>query len=249
MGDGARELLCLSCGTAAIPVVRSLFEASLSLSYLLVFRETYVQRSLSWLCANVHGQIESRKRLEPGTQEGRRFIETYLEQFPDTNRHPGADGPNSELAQEIEKLRVLLQRPQFEEVEAEFQARTKETPYPRWFSLFDGPKNLKQLAGRLRRGAEYASLYSDWSGVAHGSDLARYVTSHEGRVVFESMRRPEEVQRLSLLTSLLMVGAIRAMIGHFREGEDLSRWYLREVKPPFDALSNMRVSIQPLAEQ
>jgi hypothetical protein len=71
MADGIEVLICESCGTTAIPVLRSEFEASLALSYLLEQDAEYVQRSLSWLVANMHAGIKARRVLEPGTQAGK----------------------------------------------------------------------------------------------------------------------------------------------------------------------------------
>jgi hypothetical protein len=81
MVDGIDVLVVQGCGTAAIPLLRSEFEASAGLSYLLQDAKTYVQRSLSWLVSSLHAGIKARKLLEPGTQTGKEYaqLESYRE--------------------------------------------------------------------------------------------------------------------------------------------------------------------------
>jgi hypothetical protein len=64
MADGIEVHVAHGCGTAAIPVVRSQFEAGVALAYLLSDDAKYVERSLSWL-VDRHAAISERGALEP----------------------------------------------------------------------------------------------------------------------------------------------------------------------------------------
>jgi len=75
MVDAIEILVAHSCGTAAIPVLRSAFEGALGLLYLLSDESKYVDRSLSWLVSEMYAAIKDRQTLEPGTSERRRFAE------------------------------------------------------------------------------------------------------------------------------------------------------------------------------
>jgi hypothetical protein len=39
------------------------------------------------------------------------------------------------------------------------------------------------------------------------------------------------------------------MIQKFRRGEQLQKWYLREVKPLLDSLSNLTIEFTPIVEK
>ena len=115
--DGIEVLVLQGCGTAAIPLLRSEFEASLGLSYLVEDIKVYVQR-LSWLVANVHAGIKARQLLEPGTQSGKEYAQSYRDEFG--RAVPSV--PNATLAAEIMDMQQGLQNAQFSPIEAEYPA-------------------------------------------------------------------------------------------------------------------------------
>ena len=140
--------------------------------------------------------------------------------------------------------------PQFAPVIAEYK-RTKRLSKstPEWFSLYGGPKNRVELSEALGLGTMYQLLYGDWSTLAHGNDLNRYLGDHSGRLVYDGVRRPNELQSISQFAALLLLKASRAMIERFRKGENLEPWYLRDVKPLMNKLSALKLTLTPLHEE
>ena len=246
MVDAIEVLVSHSCGTAAIPVLRSAFEGTLGLLYLLEDEATYVERAFSWLVADIHIGIRARQVLEPGTNKGKEYAQLYAKEFGRVI----PTKPNTALAAEIRQLESHLQTAQFAPIEAGY-SRTKKglNRNPDWFSLFGGPKNRAELAERLGKGAMYRLLYGDWSTLSHGNDLRRYLSNQFGRPAFDAVRRPNELQSISQLSALLLLMAFRAMIQKFREGENLEPWYTRDVKPLLDKLSALQVTFTPLPEE
>lgn len=250
MGDGVQVLLANSCGTAAIPVVRAQFEGSLSLSYLLESDGAYVQRSLAWTCCYIHDAILARETLDPGTQRGSQYVNLYEADFAGITESPRDRTPNSGLASERAGLQARLASEQLAPIEAEYQrVRASGRRFPEWFNLFGGPPNRAELAVRITRGAEYRLLYGDFSGVAHGTGMSRYITAVDGQPATEPLRRPDELQLLGQLSALILVRAIREMIHRFRRGENLETWYRRDVQPLLRALRELNVQITPLLEE
>lgn len=246
MVDGIEVLVTQSCGTAAIPVLRTVFEGTLGLLYLLEDESKYVERALSWLVADIHIGIRARQVLEPGTEKGKEYAQLYGKELGRVI----PTVPNASLAAEIQQLESQLQTPQFAPIDAEY-TRTKKAlnRNPDWFSLFGGPKNRAELAERLGRGTMYRLLYGDWSTLSHGNDLRRYLSTDAGRPAYDAVRRPNELQSISQLAALLLVMASRAMIGRFRRGENLEPWYTRDVKPLLDRLSELQVTFTPLPQE
>lgn len=239
-------LVANSCGIGAIPVLRSVFEGTLGLLYLLSDDKKYIDRALSWLVADVHTRIKARQLLEPGTQRGEQYAQLYAKEFAKVIKNT----PNDKIAAEIKQLKQLLQTPQFAPVTAEYnQTKRQYKRDPDWFSLYGGPKNRADLASILGKGAIYRLLYGDWSTLAHGNDLRRYVFDGSGMPTFDGVRRPNELQFVSQLSAFLLIEASRTMIQKFRKGENLEPWYKQEVKPLLDKLLALKVTITPLCEE
>ena len=221
MVDGIQVLVLQSCGTAAIPLLRSEFEASMGLSYLLGDADGYLQRSLSWLVAHLHGAIKGRKVLDLSSQGGKEFAQFYQEEFGRVV--PELSQP--EIAAEIAAMERAPQNAQFSPIEAEYQrTKTLRNRSPEWFSLFDGPKNRAELAKLLGRGAEYRMCYGDWSSLGHVTSFTRYLSTLNAKPAFEAVRRPNELQLVSQMAAILLLRATREMIGTFRSGENLTPW-------------------------
>ena len=246
MVDAIEVLVANSCGTAAIPVLRSAFEGTLGLLHLLSDDAKYVDRALSWLVADIHVGIKAREILEPGTPKGKEYAQLYAKEFGRIIKPI----PNAALVAEIQQLEQHLQRPQFAPIEAEYQ-RTRKTLHrnPDWFSLYGGPENRAELAESLGKGAMYRLLYGDWSTLSHGNDLRRYLSNESGRPAYDAVRRPHALQSISQLSALLLIMASRTMIQKFRKGEELEPWYTREVRSLLDQLSALKVTLTPLSEE
>jgi hypothetical protein len=242
MVDGIEVLVVRSCGTAAIPLVRSEFEASISLSYILSDDAAYVQRSLSWLVSEVHAGIKEGRTLEPGTPSGQQYAQRYADEFgrviPST--------PNAGIAAEIQKKEQALQGAQLAPIEAEYQRMKKGERVPEWFSLFGGPRNRRELAEQLGRGTEYQLLYGDWSGLGHANEVHRYLSIEKGQQMHEPVRRPTELKQISLFAAVWLLRASRQMVDKFRRDENMTPWYEREVKALFHKLRQLDVKFNTL---
>lgn len=79
--------------------------------------------------------------------------------------------------------------------------------------------------------------------------MSRYITSVGGRPAFDAMRRPDELQRIALLSALLLVRGIGEMIHHFRRGENLETWYLRDVRPLLTKLTDLTITLNAVPEE
>ena len=69
--DGIEVLISQSCPAPAEPLVRSAFEALLSIEYIL--EADYVQRSLSWLSIYAHNRLKFYESLDPANPKGQDF--------------------------------------------------------------------------------------------------------------------------------------------------------------------------------
>ena len=189
--DGVAILVSKSGGHSCQPLLRSALEASLGVQYIL--EKDTKQRALSYQVAHAHKKIRLYERFDPTTDAGKELRKLLdgddLEDF--FNRLPFLNYPKL-----ITNLQDMLDRPDFQPVEAEWQRlRTlNKKRDPDWYSLFDGPKNLRQLAVHLRMAGMYEFLYRFWSEKVHAGMAMEALGRKDGNTVIRPVRHPEQVQ-------------------------------------------------------
>lgn len=228
MADGVHVLLRETCTGAAMPSLRSLFEAELYLDFLL--RGSDPERRLAWLVDAAVTRIERLERYDPIRKSDAK-----------RRRKKGLPGPTSkerwlsdQIRKEIKSLKDFLRLPHIAPVATRVAAgRT-------WYQPYGGGGNLEQLANNLGRGEEYQKLYRHWSGISHPSDLWRFVSATpEGTAAFGRLRAPEPTREIASLASAIFLRAIRQMVDKYCPGERdaLRTWYQRKVQPRFRLVS------------
>lgn len=231
MTDGTEALISECCAGPAVPLLRSSFEALISIEYIL--EANYVQRSLSWLADYIHSRLTGWKALDVTTPEGKDFLEALKS---DTWVHESNFGlmefGQNEVEDAASNLEDLLKKQYFKDIEEEF-VRYQKLRHRRasWYQLFDGPANLRELARYVGRHAQYDFLYRRWSAVTHANDLSRFAKTR--------LRDPDAVNNVAVFASYFILAATRLLLKKFRPGEEqsLRNWYLREVRDSFRTLS------------
>lgn len=230
MTDGVEVLVSRSCPVPAIPLVRSSFEALLSIEYIL--EADYVRRSLSWLADYCRKRLAFYESLDPSTARGKSFQKALSADkvvwnvtLPDL----------TEVQKAIANLQSLLARSQFHPIEVESKkCKKKDKRRPNWYRLFNGPRSLQQLAQHLKRDAQYEVLYRRWSTVSHAHDFSRFITkTTEGDPAIRGLRDPSQIKDVTIFAASFILNATRLVLGKFRPGEDTAKWYKREVRKRF----------------
>ena len=242
LADGVEVLLSSSCVDAAVPLVRSTFEASISLRYILA--ADYAQRSLAWTHSYLRSRIRIHERLDRNTPAGAAAGIVFDRDLDLRVGPPTAYDSGPPVA----RLMALLARPSFAPIEAEFQ-RTKATKrknYPDWYELFNGPNNRRELARAVGEEPQYIGFYGEWSSFSHAADASAYLVEGDqpGQAAFLGVRTATRMPIRAFLTVGYLINATRIMLEHFRGGEDLRRWYFEDVKPLWDRLRTLRVIAQ-----
>lgn len=223
--DGTEVLIANSCAAAAIPLVRSSFEALLALEYIVEAPSLYITRSLSWLAAYVRRKLKFYESLLPTTPRGQEFLKVIDE---DKTVKDFTLPPSEDVQAAIDNLRSLLSREQFKPIEEEF---TRYRRPPHWYSLFKGPKNLRELANHVKRNAQYEVLYRQWSLATHAQDFSPFIAvGPRGEKGIRRIRDPREIKAIATFASTFLLDATRLLIDTFRPGETWRNWYMREVR-------------------
>jgi hypothetical protein len=154
--DSIEVLVSNGCPSASAPNLRSSFEALLSLEYITEPDADYRARSLSWLAAYARDHLRMYRRLQVSSGEGQEFLNA-IENDKTVKEFPPL--PQDQVEAGIERMEKLLSREQFEAIQSEFAKHRREL---RWYALFGGPSNLRDLARHLGRPVQYDVLYRQW---------------------------------------------------------------------------------------
>ena len=236
MTDGIEVLLSKCCAVPAKPLLRSSFEALLSIEYILA--EKYALRALSWLAFFMRKRLALYKSYDSSTTEGK-----------DLHRLLSADKIAGDVELEyppefddfILNYEERLASPKFEPVRDEIERyRQENNSRPKqWYQLSGPPPpqrapwNLQQLAKHLERGGMYEVLYREWSSIQHAVAPSRFIaTTDKETQAIRALRDPSQVATVADFAVTFMVNATRLVLQKFRPGEEssFSKWYVQEVR-------------------
>jgi hypothetical protein len=228
MTDGVEVLISQSCVTPAVPLIRSSFEALISMEYILQDDAYYVERSLAWLVDYVHQRLDLYESLDPSTSRGQESRRA-LNQDKTLKRIPAL--PQDTVSQAIGNLHNLLAKPQLAVIDRDLA----QLGWPKkWYRLYGGPNTIRELGQRVGRAAQYDFLYRHWSRVSHAHDFAPFIArTPDGQVAIRGIRDPSDLKAVAIFASSLIFEATRVLLGKFRPGEDIGPWYLRDVRAAY----------------
>jgi hypothetical protein len=240
--DSIDELIQRSCSLGALPLVRTAFEATLCLEYINTTDSA--RRGLCWLYVYVLNRSKSYRLLKSTTHSGQTFSTAWKKQFGKAFKEP--DG----IDKVMKNLESGMSKPHFRPITEEFDRMKSAKKKPEWYSLFGGPSNLRDMAISLNHEVDYDLLYRYWSSVAHANDASHFLTKRLDRgAAFWGMRHPTEIPQIALFAAQFLLKSTISMLARYRPSEDLKSWYLTDIKPRMDLLTNTRYDINSIEEE
>ena len=236
MLDGVEVLLDNSCVVASHPALRSAFEASWALRYVLADEDYIRQRSLSYVVGDTYERIYWYEEHDPRSNRGKQFL-------ADMDLEKGSDFPMPDVA-DAEPLEEMLVREPFAPIAAEYERIAAETSgRVKWYSLFGGPRSVKDLARQIGELDNYLILYRLLSKTVHATDMSRQLTkTHDGAAPAVSViRSPIGTSHTYVWSINIGVEVSKKVLEHYRAGElpRFAKWYLEEVSPIAEQLSRI----------
>ncbi|MFZ5864682.1 MAG: DUF5677 domain-containing protein [Thermodesulfobacteriota bacterium] len=226
MTDGIEQLVAGSCSGPIHPLLRTSLEGFISLEYL--FKEHYEQRCRQWLVCHISEEINYYERFDTRTSRGHQFRQTLNDQGI-------KDDLQVDALEQLIGYRGQLDEPELKGI-AEVYRRSKQKT---WYSLFNGPRNLRELAASVSKLAEYDLLYTQWSKTTHGRSASRYLKElKSGTLAVLNLRDAEWLKDDAVMAASFLAGATRLMIHKFRRGERIQDWLhkLDDIMGPLRAL-------------
>ena len=224
--DGLEVLTSHACVIPALPLLRSSFEGYLSMEFILEKDQDYETRSLSWLLGYAHARLNMYKRLDPSTNKGKEAKRVFEDDLVASTILPLKYPLSKKNKFAMDNLESFLSKDHIKPINEEYQKHKN----PKWFHLFDGPSNIRELAIHFKMGGFYEILYRYWSRSAHSQDLLSFISrTADGESAIGRVRNTKELAKVVSLASTFLLGATRIMLNKFRPGEDLSAWFKREI--------------------
>lgn len=221
--DGAAVLIREACSEPAKLVLRSAFESMLGLLYIL--EADTDRRVRCYRFEDYQRRLSGLKGFDVKTPEGR-----------DTQRMVASDSSGfsfssfSDTSVAVKHLEEVLKAdPKMMPIEREWRTAKRKNRSPTWFSLSEGPKNIKELARHLGFGVWYVRLYAPWSATMHARDaLARFEVQAESDASIRGMRPPDDLQVLTAIAVSMALRTYRTTIQSRvpSRDQDLKTWYL-----------------------
>jgi hypothetical protein len=231
MLDSIHVLLKEGCVLAAHLPLRSMFEASLHLDFLL--REESDQRALVYYTAHLRKQRLWARRLRPGTPEAGAFLPGV--QWRSTESE-SAD--STALAEKMERaIDQILSSPEYAATDNLFVARKPGSRDREWYMVLGVP-HIREMASRLGRSVEYELIYGPGSDVTHADVFASHVRVGEGQTSLTQLRSLRGYRALMQSVVPAAIGTYQRTLEHYRS-EEVPRFaakYVTEWRGRFQAI-------------
>ena len=168
MSDAISELVNTGCAKACYPLLRSLLECYFQFSFLI--KENEQRRSYQFL---YHYHIQKRKyfkKLLNDDEDG-----SFFKKFANDKHLKGTKLNFDDRKTFLRNLDIVnenLNAPDYNEIAVEYERiNCGKRKVKNWYELFDGPKNIEELAISLNESALYEIIYRDLSSFIHGLDI------------------------------------------------------------------------------
>jgi len=169
--DAISALVKYSCIDPCKILLRSVFESVLSIKYIL--EEDTEKRLKAFMTCLWHQEINNLRKINPDDDMHNQFLaKKRRDKF--MRDVPLPEIPKEEVIENIEKLKDLLNSPEYIESETEYKRLKRASRRkPKWYSMHEGPADIERLADHFELPLEYEFRYREWSGLIHGFDIIR----------------------------------------------------------------------------
>ncbi len=214
MADAAEVLISNSCLMAGVPILRSIFEADISLEYIL--KDDFETRSTAWLIENIIIDKRYYESFDTSTEIGAKFKKD-LSNDRFSNSYNFALNNSSRLRNKIESLDKFLKNKGNKTIYDAFSGKTKIT---RWFQINKGPRNIEALAKLLNRPVEYELFYRIYSSFSHAKNFNNILDLINNNVILIPIRgQIANGEMLCSLVGAYLVSSSKLIAGRFRPEE------------------------------
>ena len=238
--DGVAVLARSGAARNCAHPLRTGMEIMLSLKYMMERKDAYGQRCLAYEWFHLQDKLRWAQRCDPESQVGKQLrAELAGDPLADIFDVQGRD-----IDAEILDLKRRLASSRYAEVQAEVaRMKAENVRSGGWFSLWGGPKNVRDLAYRLKAGSMYETLYRTWSSVTHGEGAIKRASGASGdNLQVQPIRSPAGLATMCrhacTLCNGLALFLVDGLVPNVRE--ELRQRYIRDIQPGLAFIDSVR---------
>ena len=242
MLDGVQALTSQGCVYAAHLQVRSLFEAFLSIEWIL--KEDTKKRAKQYYVWNLRMRRKWTLRFVTSSKEHEDFskkVDKYKNSLL-----ARIDENNDDAKQQADAIDALLAQEPYVLINHEFERLKGDRKFDvPWYSP-NGPSSIADMATRVGYGAEYESFYSRFSQIMHASTQLDHVKFESDTVTFEPIRKLDRLRTILNVGIGFSIKAYRIVLNHYRrqELENFSRKYVQQWRDTFLSIKEVSYNVQ-----
>lgn len=199
-------------------------------------------------------ELNSLEILDQNKKKGQRFLDAKKNDFEDAEALIEDSKKVSSYNQEvyIKHLNSFLQKDWVKSVNKEFKRvkrknQLENKPAPNWYSLYNGPKNLRELAREVELEAFYQILYSNLSRHHHASNSLSKI----GLVLGVGLLLPgirdfegiqEEIKWVMMIVQLTFIAIFKSFLQNHAESYRI--WQQDNIRDFIDKLGGNNVYVE-----
>jgi hypothetical protein len=183
-------------------------------------------RASAFVVTYIHRVLKEYRKANPNTPEGQEWLRKL-------NTNQWFSVPpipiDSSWEANIQMLNDELASQEYATARAEYEKlRLKGKSNPHWYSFFEGPNSIEQLAAQVQLSALYETYYRTWSQPLHGTDIFanKILPDQQGNSSIVQLRYVLDVQKTCAQAFTISYAVLPSLVRSFlpQHEEDLRTW-------------------------
>lgn len=235
IGDSISLLIKSSSIDPSKILLRSLLENYFQLLYML--EKDQKERAKCFMIHKAVNDLKYYKKFITSDRSSKQLIAKLKKETGDFNIDSILD--HDDIKKGIALKSSIFRKPEFKEVYIEYQRTNKKVKKnPPWYSLYDGPRDIEQLATYLGRVYYYEFFYRKFSENVHVSDLFKGL-AHAGKNKAQmiQIRDFEHCHEVFFATNQILLALYQEYFNKRipKKKEEFKKW-LKSFYPEYDKL-------------
>ena len=234
LADSISILISNSSIDPAKIIFRSLVESCYSLMYML--KEDEKQRAYCFMVSKAISKIKNCNKWISNENAHKEFLKSMDSDNLDADLKVFFDHP--EFTKVKKQKEKLLGKSEFNLIYEEYLRTKRElSNNPNWYSLFNGPRNFRELTVYLDKALRYEFYYKTFSDNVHGTSIEKgFTNAGDGRAQVIQIRDFENVQEVFSNSVAILIETYFVFVRKRvpEKESDLKDWFVEFKDPYFD---------------
>lgn len=205
--------ICIRSGMidSAKTNLRALLDTWLAVLYIT--KADTERRAKSYLYVDALEQVKRMRRFDPETLEGKHYAALLNKDRILWAERKKVPPDIVEFRNQLRSLEAHFGGDFYKGIHEEYARVKKIKKHPNWYSLFDGPDNIEQLANLLNVPAVYETFFRRYSGKVHPSAVIseNVAVRADGSLALKPIRRSGSAPEVVPLCVKLLIDIYRSI--------------------------------------